>query len=70
MRLIGQLPQAAAETFALHLRRQSIECQLDAPSATAPAFSQPSAAGTSPLEIWVLDEDRVDAARALFSRFL
>lgn len=70
MRLIGQLPQAAAETFALHLRRQSIECQLDAPSATAPAFAQPSAAGTSPLEIWVLDEDRVDAARALFSRFL
>ncbi len=64
MRLIGQLPQAAAETFARHLQRQSIECQLDAPSGTA------SNAGAAALDIWVFDEDRVDAARALFSRFL
>ncbi len=64
MRLIGQLPQAAAETFARHLQRQSIECQLDTPSGTA------ANAGAAPLDIWVFDEDRVDAARALFSRFL
>lgn len=64
MRLIGQLPQAAAEIFARHLQRQSIECQLDTPTVTT------SSTGPSSLDIWVFDEDRVDAARALFSRFL
>ena len=70
MRLIGQLPSAAAETFARYLHGQSIECLLESVAGAA-ATSAPVATSAAPAaEIWVYDEDQVDTARALFSRYL
>lgn len=63
MRLIGQLhrPEEAARLVdALYLR--GIECQID----NAP----PHRAGAGKIEVWVLDEDRLAEARAVYSRFL
>lgn len=70
MRLIGQLSLPAAETFARYLESQHIDCRLDSPPASASGPRDAVGRPAPPVEIWVVDEDRVDTARALFSRFL
>lgn len=63
MRLIGQLPSpdlASAFSDALYLR--GIDCEL--------ALAPPHRAVAGMVEVWVLDEDRVEEARALHSRFI
>lgn len=62
MRLIGQLSKDHADAFTDVLYLRGIDCELsEAPSHRAAA---------GPVEVWVLDEDRVAEARALFSRFI
>ena len=66
MRLVGQLDEGAEWAFVRYLASQGIEFELERPE------SAPAAGSSVPrkVKIWVLDEDLVDRAKALFSRYL
>ncbi len=66
MRLIGQLDEGAEWPFARYLSSQGIEFDLER-SQTEPAVGSHV---PRQVKIWVVDEDLVDRAKALFSRYL
>ena len=66
MRLVGQLDEGSEWAFVRYLTSQGIEYELERPQ------EGPAVGSSEPrkVKIWVLEEDLVDRAKALFSRYL